>query len=217
MVALDRHEHLCRVALVASFLTLVAVYSFHFFAQDGHSYVSPDGREYLAMVNGELARTPINTRILQPYLALSLSLILGAEPAVGFRILTPIELVASVLTILFLLRRRGATIAWQIATLLAIGSGLAVTYGHMPVLVDPLLILLSCLTLAALDHNRIVLALVCALLAALTKENGVLLGFVWGIYAFRRGYKRAALAGGVLPHYCSSQLFSFSPVFLPPA
>src|SRR5437867_2361895 len=119
-----RHEQRQRLLLLAAFLVLVAIYCFHFFADDGHSYVSPDGREYLAVMRGEFARTPINTRVLQPYIALALSRALHTEPVVGFHILTPLELAASVIIIFLLVRRRGGTTPWQIAILVAFGSGL---------------------------------------------------------------------------------------------
>jgi hypothetical protein len=95
--------------------------------------------------------------------------------------------------------KRGGSPEWQAAVLVAFGSSLAVTFGFTPVLVDPILLMLICLTLAALDCRRLVVAVGLACAATLSKEYGVLLGLVCAFHAYRRGSWRLATLALLLP------------------
>src|SRR5262249_28684864 len=117
----------------------------------------------------------------------------------AFELLTALELLASLMLIATILRRRGATPQWQAAVLLAFGCSLAVTFGYTPVLVDPLALLLVCLTIATVDRGYLAPALMFACLAALTKEYLILLGPVWAYHVYRRGHSRLAVAGAPMP------------------
>ncbi len=180
-------------------LLSIGLYAFQFLYEGGHEYVSPDGESYLAMATGTPVPAPYSHRILKPSLASLASSLSGLSPADVFRILTPLELLASLLTMLALLQRRKSPQAWQWAVLVAFGTALAASFGHAPVLVDPMVLLLSCLFIVALDRDYLLLGLVLSCMAALTKEYGALLGFAWAAYVYRRGLTRLALPGAFLP------------------
>ncbi|PYU92188.1 MAG: hypothetical protein DMG08_13545, partial [Acidobacteria bacterium] len=126
--------------------------------------------EYVAMARGLTASPPFSTRILKPLVASSMAALTGLSPEQAFRLLTPLEILASLLALLAVLRRRRVSWRGQAALLLALGSLLAVNLGHTPVLVDSLLLLLACMMILALDREQHALALAVACLAALTKE-----------------------------------------------
>ncbi|MEK6288272.1 MAG: hypothetical protein AABO57_21345 [Acidobacteriota bacterium] len=98
-----------------------------------------------------------------------------------------------------IIRRRGGFGEWQAAALLAFGCSLAVTFGYIPILVDPTLLLLTCLTIAALDAGHLRAALALACIAALTKEFGLFLGPIWAFSAYRQGFRKMAYAGLIVP------------------
>ena len=176
-----------------------ALFVIHFLPGDGHRNIISDSHAYIAMSEGHPVGVPFSTRLLQPLLAASVASLTGLPNTASFQLLTAVEILLSLLLLISVLRFRGATPLWQAALLIAFGCSLAVTFAYVPVMVDPLLLLLACLTLAALDRNYLLLALGFACLAALTKEYGVVLGLIWGLHAYRKGHRGLACAGALLP------------------
>jgi hypothetical protein len=171
----------------------------HFSFGGGKGKLVADSYAYRELSLGHIPGVPFNTRLLQPLIASSVASFAALNQVSAFELLTALELLASLVLIAAILRRRGATPQLQAAVLLALGCSLAVTFGYTPVLVDPLALLLVCLTIATLDRGYLTPALVFACLAALTKEYCILLGLVWAYQAYRRGHPRLAIAGAVLP------------------
>ena len=184
--------------ILAALLLVGGLYAFHFF-EGGREKLINDSLAYLELSEGKAVGVPFNVRILKPLLASGLASLTGLSTWETFQILTPVELLLSLLLLAALLRHRGASPEWQAAVTLALGSSLAVTFGYTPVMVDTLVLLLTCMVIAAIDRKRIVLSLVLVILAALTKEYGVFLSLVWGLHAYRLGYRRFALLGALTP------------------
>ncbi len=176
-----------------------ALYVAHCWFGGGSTNIISDSYGYLARARGHTVGVPYDTRILQPFLARLVSSVSGLYEVTAFELLTPIELLASLILIAGMLRRRGADIFWQAAITLAFGCGVAVTFGYTPVLLDPLTLLLACLMITALDRNYLTLALIVACLSALNKEYGAVLGFIWAWHAYHRGYRAYAVMGALLP------------------
>ena len=196
-----------REAIIWAALVFVSgLYLFHFF-EGGREKLINDSLAYLQLSNGEAVGVPYNLRVLKPLLARLLALLTGLSTWEAFQILTPIEVLLSLLLIGALLRNRGASPGWQAAVMLALGSSLAVTFGYTPVMVDTLILLLTCMVIAALDRNRLVLAFILVILAALTKEYAVFLSLVWGLHAYRLGHRRFALIGALVPLMALLTLF----------
>ncbi len=175
------------------------LYAIHFFPGGGHNHLINDSRAYIEISQGQPVGIPFNTRILQPLLASSISGLTAIESITAFQLLTAAELLLSLLLIASLLRRRNATGYWEAAVVLTLGCSLAATFGYVPVMADPLLLLLACLTIELLDRDRLILALGCCCLAALTKEYGVILGLCWLCHAYRKRRGVIAWAGASLP------------------
>ena len=171
----------------------------HFLFGGGREHLILDSWAYLGISNGQPATVPFNTRILGPGVAALVAAVSGLSTSAVFKVLTPVALLTSLLAIRSMIARRGGSPEWQAAVLVAFGSSLAVTFGFTPVLVDPILLMLICLTLAALDSGRLVLAVGLACAATLTKEYGVLLGLVCSFSAYKRGSRRLASLALVLP------------------
>ncbi len=74
-------------------------------------------------------------------------------------------------------------------------------------MVNTLILLLTCIVIAALDRNRLVLALILVILVTLTKEYGLILSLVWWRHAYRLGYRRFALLGALAPLVALLTLF----------
>ncbi|PYP86061.1 MAG: hypothetical protein DMF61_14600 [Blastocatellia bacterium AA13] len=181
-----------------AFAAALTVYAFQFVYEGGRQFISTDGNLYLALSRGEAVSVPINTRIVKPYAAAAIVSLTKLDAADVFRLLTSIEIPAALLVLFVILRRRNSSSEWQAFTIAAVGIPAAATFGHTPVLVDSTLLLLTVLTIAALDRGKLALGLIFACLAALTKEYGLWLGFVWMLHAYRRGH-RAACLNGLLP------------------
>ena len=158
-----------------------------------------DSWAYLTIANGRQATVPFNSRILGPGVAALIAALSGLSSSAVFKLLTPAALLASLLAIRRMIVKRGGSSEWQAAVLVAFGSSLAVTFGYTPVLVDPILLMLICLTLAALDSDRLPLAVALACVATLTKEYGASLGLVCALHAYGRGFKRLASLALLLP------------------
>ena len=180
-------------------LISAAVYAAHFFLGGGVNHRILDSWAYLGMAAGEQAAVPFETRIGTPFLAALITGATGLSPSAAFKLITPTALLASLLILRRLIRRRGGSAKWQAAVLLAFGCSLAVTFGYTPILVDPTLLLLTCLTIATLDAGYLPAALALACIAALTKEFGLILGPIWSIYAYRQGFRKFACAGLIAP------------------
>jgi hypothetical protein len=180
-------------------LCSVLLFGLHFFVGGGSTKLINDSRAYLSMTQGERAGTPFDSRVLGPFIASLITFASGASSLAAFQILTLASFVASLLLLRKIVINRGAPVEWQAAVLLALGCALAATFGYTPVMVDPVLLLLACLTILALDRNYWVAAVVLSSLAALTKEYGLLLGFVSCLVAWHRGRRKFAYIGALLP------------------
>lgn len=181
--------------LSSAFICVSALYLTQYFWNGGRSYVSPDGVQYVELAEGRTIGPPMNNRIFKPKFASFVASCLSIDPVDAFRLLTPIEFLGSLIAITYLIRRFGGTLIWQVSIILAVGFPLAVLFGHTPILVDTMLLLLASLCLVALECNHLVLAMALACLASLTKEYGILLGLPWMVYSYRRGGKLSLLAG----------------------
>jgi hypothetical protein len=128
-----------------------------------------------------------------------ISLTTGVSELAAFQILTPMALLGSMLLVRKIAGDRGGSPGWQAAILLALGCALAATFGYTPVMVDPLLLLLTCGAVVALEGNNFVAAIVCAALGGLTKEYGLLLGLAGFVVAYRRGRRTMAFSLLLVP------------------
>lgn len=174
-----------RVALALAFAVTGTLFAYRFF-QAGRDSLTPDGIRYLAAAQGETVDLPYNSRIVGPVIVSLVARSTGLSAHAAFDIVTAISLLASMLLLVFMLERRGAAVGYQVAVVLASGSAYAVFYGSYPVLVDGILLLLTCLLILALDYDRLALALVAVCVAALTKEYGALLALPWAVHARKR-------------------------------
>lgn len=175
------------------------LYGAHFFFGGGISHRILDSWAYLQMSEGQQVGVPFNTRILASAWAALFSATTGLSTSTAFNLLTPVSLLGSALVLQRIILKRNGTNYWQAAVTIAFASSLAVTFGYTPVLLDPLLLLFVCLTIAALDAGHFAFALCMVVAATLTKEYGVVLGVVWAFHAYRRGLKIAAWFGLILP------------------
>ncbi|MFY9555698.1 MAG: hypothetical protein WAV47_13375 [Blastocatellia bacterium] len=175
------------------------VYAAHFFLGGGRNHLILDSFAYLQLTQHQQASVPFNTRISTPFLAALIGSVTGLSTSAAFQLLTSAALLASLLLLRGIIRRRKGSPEWQGALLLAFGCSLAVTFGYTPVVVDPSLLLLTCLTIAALDTGHLPVALALACIATMTKEYGLLLGVVWSLHAYRQGLRKLACLGLVLP------------------
>lgn len=180
-------------------LCSVSLFALHFFVGGGRTRLITDSYNYLSMCQGEPPGTPFNTRVAGPFIAWVIASASGASNAAAFQILTFSAIVATLLLLRKLISEQGGSPEWQAAILLTLGCALAATFGYIPVMADPLLLFLTCSTLVALQRGHLAGAIVLAALAALTKEYGLLLGLVISIVAYRRGHRKAAFVGVLLP------------------
>jgi hypothetical membrane protein len=180
-------------------LLCCVIYAAHFFFGGGASHLILDSYAYLQLANGQQTSVPFNSRIAVPFLASLISSATGLSTSAAFKLLTPAELLATLFVLRGIIRRRGGSPEWQATVLLAFGCSLAVTFGYTPILVDPMLLLLTCLAIAALDSGYLFAALGLICVAALTKEYGLVLGLVWLFHASRRGLRKIAYLGFILP------------------
>jgi hypothetical protein len=124
----------------------------------------------------------------------------GASVRTAFILVTAGSLLASLLLLVYLLEKRGAPLSYEAGFIAAFGSALAVFYGSYPVLLDGLLLLLSCLIILALDRNLLLLGLAGVCIAGLTKEYGVLLALPWAAHVIHlRRSIILAILGALLP------------------
>ena len=202
----DRSNDFSRMAIIGyilAFLLICGTYVVYYVCPGGgHTYISVDGRNnYVHMFDSVHILTsawppaPYGTRVLQPFLALIVSALAHVSKFGAYKITVPIELAASLLLLGRIIRRRNRSHVWLISILVGIGLPLAVFYGSSDVQVDPLLLLMSCAVLDALDVGQIGWGLVFACLGVLTKEYGIFLGLAWGAYAARRHVRYAILIG----------------------
>lgn len=175
------------------------LFALHLFVGGGRTRLITDSYNYLSMSRGEPPGTPFNTRVAAPFIAWVIASASGASIHAAFQVLTFSAVVASLLLLRKLISAQGGSPEWQAAILLTFGSALAATFGYIPVMADPLLLFLTCSTLVALQRGHFAWAIVSAVLAALTKEYGLLLGLVISIVAYRRGHRKAAYVGALLP------------------
>lgn len=180
-------------------LCSVSLFALHFFVGGGRTRLITDSYNYLSVSQGEPPGTPFNTRVAGPFIAWVIASASGASNLAAFQILTFFAVVASLLLLRRLISGQGGSPEWQAAILLSFGCALAATFGYIPVMADPLLLFLTCATLVALQRGHFAGAIVSAALAALTKEYGLLLGPVISIVACRRGHRKAAYVGALLP------------------
>jgi hypothetical protein len=184
---------------VAGSLTVVAVlFGYQALFQGGSEHPGPDGRNYIAAAQGQPVIRPFNSRVLAPLAAASVARVTRLTVAGAFILLTVASLFGALVMLAHLLARAGAPARYQACIILAFGAGMAVLFGHSPVLVDPEVLFFSCLTLIALDRGMVVLALAGVCLAALTKEHGIALVLPWAVETFRKSGWRP-LVGALIP------------------
>ncbi len=184
--------------LALAFALVGSLFAYQFFYQDGRYSSTPDGIRYLAAAQGETVDLPYNSRIVVPLVASLIARLTTVSVSAAFTILTITSLLGSLLLLVYLLERRGVFGVYSAAIITAFGAGLAVFHGKYPTLVDMPLLLLTCLTIVALDHGKLFVALAIICVAALTKEYGVLLTLAWAIQAYKQ--KGAyIIVGAVLP------------------
>ena len=187
--------------LIPWFAVIVSslVYIAHSFWGGGSDHRILDSWAYLQISSGQSAGVPFDVRILVPWLAAQISGVSGLSISAAYNLLTSLSLLGSLLILKRLLNKRGTSWQWQTAVLLAFGCSLAVTFGYTPILVDPFLLLVTCLTIVTLDAGKLIPALALTCIAVLTKEFGLFLGLVWAFYAYRSGFRKLAWAGLVVP------------------
>jgi hypothetical protein len=191
------HRYYALLAL--AFILLAGLFLYHFFLQGGQTAISPDGSRYLAMARGETVDLPFNTRLVGPFVVSVIAYLFGVSVQTAFHLVTASSLLASLLLIIYLLASQGNSVTYQLGVLIAFGAELAVFYGFLPILVDGLLLLLTCLLIVALHKDKLALGLIIICLAALTKEYGVLLALPWAIHAYKKRARRGYLAAASLP------------------
>jgi hypothetical protein len=175
------------------------VYTAHSFWGGGSGHRIMDSWAYLQVSSGESAGVPFDIRVLVPWLATQIASFSGLSVSAAYNLLTSLALLGSLLILKERLTRRGSSWQWQTAVLLAFGCSLAVTFGYTPILVDPFLLLVTCLTILALDNGKLFVGLALTVVAVLTKEFGLFLAPIWAVYVYRRGFRRFALFGLVAP------------------
>jgi hypothetical protein len=180
-------------------LCSVSLYSLHFFAGGGRTKLITDSAAYLSMSQGNQPGAPFDSRVLAPLIASLIASAFGISSIAAFQLLTPVVLLASLLLLQKIIIKQGSSVEWQAAVLLALGCSLAATFGYTPVMADPLLLFLTCLTVMALDKGYLAAGVVLASFAALTKEYGLILGLVSSVYAYRRGHRKLAYLAVLLP------------------
>lgn len=194
-------KHRLSTKLLPSIAILVSClfYTAHLFFGGGNEHLILDSWAYLQISSGQSAGVPFDVRILVPWLTAQMAGVTGLSISTAYNLLTSLALLGSLLVLKERLTRRGSSWQWQAAILLAFGCSLAVTFGYTPILVDPFLLLVTCLTILALDNGKLFVGLALTVVAVLTKEFGLFLAPVWSIYVYRRGFRRFALFGLVAP------------------
>jgi hypothetical protein len=119
-----------------------------------------------------------------------LTYLTGISVQTAFHIITAGCFISSLILLSHLLKKYAGSGLYQFGIVVALGSQLAVFYGLHPVLVDGVLLLLTCLMIVAIQKEKLVLSFIFVCLAALTKEYGVLLALPWAIFAYRKGVRR---------------------------
>ncbi|HKA23136.1 MAG TPA: hypothetical protein VKN18_33015 [Blastocatellia bacterium] len=175
------------------------LYAIHSFFGGGNEHRILDSWAYLQISDGQSAGVPFDIRVLVPWLAAHTAILSGLSVSAAYNLLTSLALLGSLLILKQLLTQRGSSWQWQTAVLLAFGCSLAVTFGYTPILVDPFLLLVTCLTIVALVKGKLVAALVLTCVAVLTKEFGLFLVPVWAFYTYRLGYRKSACVGLLAP------------------
>jgi hypothetical protein len=183
-----------------SLLCSVLLFGLQFFVGGGRTKLINDSHAYLLMTQGErVVGAPFSSRVLAPFIASLIAFASGASSLAAFQILTLAAFIGSLVLLRKIIGNQGGSAVWQAAVLLVFGCALAVTFGYTPVMVDPVLLLLACLTILALNRGYWVAAVVLSALAALTKEYGLLLGIVSSLVAWHRGHRRFACVAALLP------------------
>ena len=183
-----------------SLLCSLSLYALHFLVGGGRTKLINDSQAYLLLAEGErVVGAPFSSRIFAPFIASLIALASGVSSLLAFQILTLAAFIASLVLLRRIIANHGGSAEWQAAVLLAFGCALAATFGYTPVMADPVLLLLACVTILALDRGYFVAAVVLSCLAALTKEYGLLLGFASCLVAWHRGHRKVAYVGALLP------------------
>jgi hypothetical protein len=155
----------------------VLAYCYAFF-HGGSRFLEFDCRWYNLMARGETAGNPFNSRILVPALARLIHLAFGVDTVTAFHIITPVCLLLSLIVLSRLLR--AAPVNYQKSALGVFALHVGVVYGQVPVVVDPLLLLLVCLTVIYRERSLVCLLLIC--IAVLVKDYAGLLLIPWSLY-----------------------------------
>lgn len=180
-------------------LCSVLLFGLHFFAAGGRNRLINDSRGYLSIAQGERGGTPFDSRVFAPFIAAMIAKTTGVSGQAAFQILSFVSLIGSLLLLKKMIRNRGGELEYQAAMLLSLGAGLAATFGDTPVMIDPPLLVLACLTVLAVDHGNWLGLLILSVLAALTKEYGLLFGLLIALICWRNKCRKYAIAGMLLP------------------
>ncbi len=97
-----------RAIIWAALVFVSGLYAFHFF-EGGREKIITDSLAYLQLSEGQAVGVPFNMRILKPSLASLLASLTGLSTWEAFQILTPVEVLLSLLLLAALLRNRGAS------------------------------------------------------------------------------------------------------------
>lgn len=180
-------------------LCSIVVFGLHFYQGGGQSKLINDSLAYLDMAEGRGAGPPFDTRVLVPKMASLIAATFGVTPMAAFQILTLVSLIAALVLLKAIIAGQGGSFEWQAAVLLALGAALAATFGYAPVMIDLFLLVITCLTVLAIHRDWLWACLILVLLAALTKEYGILLGFACSLVAWRRHQRQLSVLLTLLP------------------
>ncbi len=176
------------------------IYALHFLVGGGRTKLINDSRAYLLLTDGErVVGAPFTSRVFAPFIASLIRDASGASSLAAFQLLTLVAFIATLVLLRRIIGNHGGSAEWQAAVLMAFGCALAATFGYTPVMADPVLLLIACCTILALDQRWWTAAVVLSSLAALTKEYGLLLGFASCLIAWQRGHRRLAYVAAILP------------------
>jgi hypothetical protein len=180
-------------------LTTTLVYFWQLRAEQGSSYVSPDGAFYVALAQGSVFRPPVGNRVLKPYLAACLSSVMGLPTLQSFHALTLAELLGGLFCLLSALARGGASLHACAAALASLGLPMAVFYGAVPVLIDPTVFLFACLSLLCIEAAPFGVSLAVVCLSVSAKEYAIFLALPLACAEWCRGRRANAVAALAVP------------------
>src|SRR5262249_26130439 len=106
-----------RFLLTVALALVFALFAYQYFAQGGREYLSPDGHNYLPSARGESVIHPISSRVLGPTMARFISSTTGLSEQRAFHIITITSLLCSLVILINILGRGGASIAYRLVVI----------------------------------------------------------------------------------------------------